>query len=54
MNKGYREEIEILNAYIKELSILESKLVLTQDELNLKAGLKENIKRREERLNKVA
>ncbi|MGG5463523.1 hypothetical protein [Clostridium sp. B9] len=54
MSKEYREEIEILNAYVKELSKIESKLVLTKEELDFKIALKENIKRREERLNKIA
>ncbi|ABG87891.1 hypothetical protein [Clostridium perfringens] len=54
MSKEYLENIEIINAYVKELSSLESKSSLSKEETLLKAGLIENIKIREERLKYIA
>lgn len=54
MSKEYLENIEIINAYVKELSSLESKASLSKEETLLKAGLIENIKIREERLKYIA
>ena len=54
MSKEYLENIEIINAYVKELSSLESKASLSKEETLFKAGLIENIKIREERLKYIA
>ncbi|EJT6481017.1 hypothetical protein N2W44_002647 [Clostridium perfringens] len=54
MSKEYLENIEIINAYVKELSLLESKTSLSKEEVLMKAGLIENIKMREERLKYIA
>ncbi len=54
MSKEYLENIEIINAYVKELSLLECKSSLNEEEALMKAGLIENIKIREERLKYIA
>ncbi|WP_185847734.1 hypothetical protein [Clostridium perfringens] len=54
MSKEYLENIEIINAYVKELSSLECKASLSKEETLFKAGLIENIKIREERLKYIA
>lgn len=50
MSKEYLDNIEIINAYVKELSILESKQFLSKEESLFKNCLIENIKIREEQL----
>ena len=39
MSKEYLENIEIINAYVKELSLLECKSSLNEEEALMKAGL---------------